>query len=243
MGGDKVAEKHPAILFLHGGPRRQMLLGYPPGAYYSNAYAMNQYLTSRGFIVLSVNYRCGIGYGLEFRQCEHQGAAGGAEYNDVLAAAKYLATRPDVDATRIGVWGGSYGGYLTALALARNSDLFAAGVDFHGVHDWNLEDNAADWKRGSNAEKDAIAADALKSSPMADIDKWKSPVLLIHGDNDPEVAYAQTPLLADALRARHVPVEELIFPDEVHDFLLHRDWLAAYNAAAAFFERTLQPDK
>jgi dipeptidyl aminopeptidase/acylaminoacyl peptidase len=220
-----------------------MLLGYPAMDYYSNAYAMNQYLASRGFIVLSVNYRGGIGYGLNFREAEHYGPNGASEYNDILAAAKYLQSRPDVDPKRIGIWGGSYGGYLTALALARNSDVFAAGVDFHGVHDWNLEDNASDWRRGSNAERDAIAARAFASSPMADIDRWKSPVLLIHGDNDPEVAYAQTPLLADALRARHVPVEELIFPDEVHDFLLHRDWLAAYTAAAAFFERTLQPGK
>jgi dipeptidyl aminopeptidase/acylaminoacyl peptidase len=231
----------PAILFFHGGPNRQMLLGYPAMDYYSNAYAMNQYLASRGFIVLSVNYRCGIGYGLNFRQCEHVGADGATEYNDVLAAANYLRARPGVDPKRIGIWGGSYGGYLTALALARNSDLFAAGVDFHGVHDWNLEDNASDWKLGSNAEKDAIAAKARASSPIASIDHWRSPVLLIHGDNDPEVAYAQTPMLADALRARHVPVEELIFPDEVHGFLLHRDWLAAYQAAAAFFERTLKP--
>jgi dipeptidyl aminopeptidase/acylaminoacyl peptidase len=240
-GNDKTVAKHPAILFFHGGPHRQMLLGYPAMGYYSNAYAMNQYLTARGYIVLSVNYRCGIGYGMAFRQCEHQGPTGAAEYNDVLAAVKYLQSRPDVDATRLGIWGGSYGGLLTAQALARNSDIFAAGVDFHGVHDWNLEDNAADWKRGSYAEKDAIGADALKSSPMADVDKWKSPVLLIHGDNDPEVAYAQTPLLAEALRARHVPVEELIFPDEVHAFLLHRDWLAAYTAEAAFFERILKP--
>jgi len=240
---DAQPNKHPAILFVHGGPNRQMLLGYPAMDYYSNAYAMNQYLASRGFIVLSVNYRGGIGYGLNFREAEHYGPNGASEYKDVLAAAKYLQSRPDVDPKRIGIWGGSYGGYLTALALARNSDIFAAGVDFHGVHNWNLEDNASDWRRGSNAERDAIAAKAFASSPMADIDHWKSPVLLIHGDNDPEVAYAQTPLLADALRARHVPVEELIFPDEVHDFLLHRDWLAAYNAAAAFFERTLQPDK
>ncbi len=242
--------KHPAILFLHGGPRRQMLLGYPAMEYYSNAYAMNQYLTSQGFIVLSVNYRCGIGYGLEFRQCEGEGATGAKEYDDVLAAAKYLASRPDVDAKRIGLWGGSYGGYLTALALARNSDIFAAGVDFHGVHDWNLEDNASDWKRGSNAEQDALGKLALASSPLGDISKWRSPVLLVHGDNDPSVAYAQTPILADALRARnsHLPkeqqvdVEELIFPDEVHEFLLHKDWLAAYTGAAAFFERTLKPE-
>ncbi len=236
-------QKHPAILFFHGGPRRQMLLGYPPGLYYNNAYAMNQYLTSRGFIVLSVNYRCGIGYGLNFRQCEHEGATGAAEYADVLAAAKYLQSRPDVDAKRIGIWGGSYGGLLTALALARNSDIFAAGVDFHGVHDWTLEDNAGDWLRGNNAQRDAIGALAFKNSPMADVDRWRSPVLLIHGDNDPDVAYAQTPLLADALRARHVPVEELIFPDELHGFVLHRDWLAAYTAAAAFFERILKPSQ
>jgi dipeptidyl aminopeptidase/acylaminoacyl peptidase len=241
--------KHAALIFMHGGPMRQMLLGYPAMGYYSNAYAMNQYLTSRGFIVLSVNYRCGIGYGLDFHQCEGEGATGAKEYSDVLAAQKYLASRPDVDAKRIGVWGGSYGGYLTALALARNSDLFAAGVDFHGVHDWNLEDNASDWKRGSNAQQDDIAAKALASSPLADLSKWHSPILLIHGDNDGNVAYAQTPLLADALRSRNaslpkdkqVDVEELVFPDEIHEFLLHSTWLKAYTAAAEFFERTLKP--
>jgi len=233
--------KRPALIFFHGGPRREMLLGYPAMGYYSNAYAMNQYLASRGFVVLSVNYHCGIGYGMEFRQCLHAGADGASEYADVLAAVKWLRARKDVDAARIGIWGGSYGGYLTAMALARNSDLFAAGVDFHGVHDWNLEDNAGDWLMGNNAQKDAIAAKAKASSPIADVMRWRSPVLLIHGDNDPEVAFNQTPMLADALRARHVPVEELIFPDEVHEFLLHKDWVAAYEAEAAFFERVLKP--
>jgi dipeptidyl aminopeptidase/acylaminoacyl peptidase len=241
--------KRPAIVFVHGGPNRQMLLGYPAMDYYSNAYAMNQYLTSRGFIILSINYRCGIGYGIDFRQCIHAGADGAEEYNDVLAAAKYLRSRPDVDTKHIGIWGGSYGGYLTALALARNSNLFAAGVDFHGVHDWNLEDNASDWRRGTDSQKDAIAAKALASSPLANLSHWTSPILLIHGDDDPDVAYAQTPTLADALRARNaslpptaqIDIEELIFPDELHGFLLHRDWLTAYTAAAAFFERTLKP--
>jgi dipeptidyl aminopeptidase/acylaminoacyl peptidase len=231
----------PAILFFHGGPNRQMLLGFPSMDYYSDAYAMNQYLTAQGFLVLSVNYRCGIGYGLDFRECKNAGADGGTEYNDVLAAAKYLRSLPGVDPKRIGLWGGSYGGYLTALALARNSDLFAAGVDFHGVHDWNLEDNVSDWKQGSFAQMDAITTKARTSSPISSIDRWRSPVLFIHGDNDPDVAYAQTPILAQALRARHVPVDELIFPDELHGFLLHKDWLAAYKATAAFFLRTLKP--
>ena len=241
----KDVARRPAIIFVHGGPNRQMLLGYPGMDYYSNAYAMNQYLTSLGFIVLSVNYRGGVGYGLNFREAAHYGPDGASEYNDVLAAQKYLASRPDVDPARIGIWGGSYGGYLTALALARNSNLFAAGVDFHGIHEWSLEGNPDRWMpdptHATAAQRDAAAALAHASSPMADIDKWQSPVLLIHGDNDPEVNFAQTPVLADALRARHVPVEELIFPDEVHGFLLHKDWLAAYTASAAFFVRTLKP--
>lgn len=237
--------KRPAILFFHGGPRRQMLLGYPAMDYYSNAYAMNQYLASRGYIVLSVNYRGGIGYGLDFRQCEHCGGDGAAEYADALGAVAYLRSRPDVDVAHIGIWGGSYGGYFTALALARNSDLFAAGVDFHGVHEWAREDNApGDWLRSATNDPDEVARIAKvahQSSPMADVDKWKSPVLFIHGDDDPDVAYIQTPMLADALRARKVHVEELIFPDELHGFVMHKDWVTAYEAAADFFDRMLKP--
>ncbi len=234
---------HAAVLFFHGGPHRQMLLGYPGMDYYSNAYAMNQYLASRGFIVLSVNYRCGIGYGMNFRDCENSGAAGATEYNDVLGAVNYLRGSSYVDPARIGIWGGSYGGYLTALALARNSDFFAAGADFSGVHEWAREDNAtADWLRGTLAEQERIATVAHESSPTAAVERWKSPVLFIHGDDDPDVAYQQTPRLADALRARGVAVEELIFPDEVHDFILQRDWLTSYEHTASFFERILHPE-
>src|SRR5499427_9657490 len=99
---------------------------------------MNQYLASRGYVVLSVNYRSGIGYGRGFREAPGRAGRGASEYQDVVAAGKYLQSRPEVDASRVGLWGGSYGGYLTALGLARNSDLFAAGVDFHGVHDWSV---------------------------------------------------------------------------------------------------------
>lgn len=233
--------RRPALLFFHGGPRRQMLLGFPAMEYYEHAYALNEYFASRGFLVLSVNYRRGIGYGTDFREAANTGADGALEYNDVLGAVAYLRSRPDVDPARIGLWGGSYGGYLTALGLARNSDLFAAGVDFHGVHDWILEDNRSEWLRGTAAEQEKIATRAHRSSPLADLDKWKSPVLLIHGDNDANVAYAQSPVLADALRARDVRVEELIFPDEIHEFLLYRDWLAAYKATAEFLERELKP--
>jgi dipeptidyl aminopeptidase/acylaminoacyl peptidase len=231
--------KHPAVVFFHGGSRRQMVLGWNPMGYYSNAYAMNQYLASRGYVVLSINYRSGIGYGLDFRQALHFGPGGASEYNDVIGAGLYLRSRADVDAQRIGAWGGSYGGYLTALALARASDLFAAGVDLHGVHDWSLEVDL--WKPSSEFTFDRAAASrvAWESSPMASLDTWRSPVLLIQGDDDRNVLFAQTVRLANALRARGVPVEEHVFPDEIHDFLLHRDWLTAYRLGADFFDRKL----
>ncbi len=112
-------EKHQAVVFMHGGSRRQMLLGWHYMDYYNNAYAMNQYLASLGYVVLSINYRSGIGYGMEFREAINYGAAGASEFNDVEGAGLYLRGRADVDPQHIGLWGGSYGGYLTALGLAR----------------------------------------------------------------------------------------------------------------------------
>lgn len=231
--------RHPAIVFFHGGSRRQMLLGWHYMQYYSYAYAMNQYLASQGYIVLSVNYRSGIGYGEQFREALNYGATGASEYNDVQGAGLYLRTRSDVDAARIGVWGGSYGGYLTALALARASDIFAAGVDFHGVHDWNLE--LGNWLPAYDPASDPDGArTAWLSSPLSSVSTWRSPVLLIQGDDDRNVQFSQTVQLAEALRKQKVDFEELIFPDEIHDFLLHRDWLAAYTAEADFFARHLK---
>ncbi len=233
--------KHPALVFFHGGSRRQMLLGFHYMYYYSNAYAMNQYLASRGYVVLSVNYRSGIGYGLEFREALNYGAAGASEYNDVQGAGLYLKSRPDVDAKQIGVWGGSYGGYLTALALARSSDLYAAGVDFHGVHDWNLEIPNFNPSYTPGAHTD-FARIAYESSPIASVKTWRSPVLLIHGDDDRNVPFSETVHLVEALRKQQVPFEELIFPNEIHDFLLWRDWVKAYGASADFFARKLPPE-
>ena len=129
-------QRGPALIFTHGGPIRQMLLGFHYMEYYHNAYAMNQFLASKGYTVLSVNYRLGIMYGRKFREPPHSVWRGASEYQDVVAGAKFLQTLDNVDPQRIGLWGGSYGGFLTAMGLARNSDIFKAGVDFHGVHDW-----------------------------------------------------------------------------------------------------------
>jgi dipeptidyl aminopeptidase/acylaminoacyl peptidase len=230
-------EKRPAMVFFHGGSRRQMLLGWHYMDYYHNAYGMNQYLASLGYIVLAVNYRSGIGYGLDFREAINYGAAGASEFNDVLGAGLYLRSRPDVDPKRIGLWGGSYGGYLTALGLSRSSDLFAAGVDFHGVHDWSTLRSAI---TPSDSEREQNIRTAFESSPMASVSTWRSPVLLIHGDDDRNVNFQQTVMLVEALRKQHVEFEELIFPDEIHGFLTTKRWIQAYQASADFLGKHLK---
>jgi dipeptidyl aminopeptidase/acylaminoacyl peptidase len=232
-------KKYPALLFFHGGSRRQMLLGFHYMDYYSHDYAMNQYNALKGYIVLSVNYRSGIGYGLNFREALHYGANGGSEYNDVIGAGLYIKSRPDVDAKRIGLWGGSYGGYLTAMGLANNSDVFACGVDIHGVHNWSeeLKNWVADYDPATRA---AFAKTAFESSPVNFLKGWHSPVLFIHGDDDRNVPFDQTVNLIEKLRERNVYFEQLIFPDEVHSFLLHSNWLKAYHASIDFFAKQLK---
>jgi dipeptidyl aminopeptidase/acylaminoacyl peptidase len=232
--------RHPAVIFFHGGSRRQMLLGWHYMGYYHNAYAMNQYLASRGSVVLSVNYRSGIGYGLNFREALNYGAAGASEFSDVMGAGLYLRSRPDVDTRHIGLWGGSYGGYLTALGLARASDLFAAGVDLHGVHDWNLE--FPNWVPTYDPHKEPDRARlAFESSPLASVSTWRSPVLLIQGDDDRNVPFGEMVQLVEALRKQGVEFRQLVLPDEIHYFLLHASWLRAYHAASDFFDEHLKP--
>ena len=218
-------EKRPAIIFVHGGPVRQMLLGYHYMEVYHLFYAVNQWLASQGYVVLSVNYRGGIGYGKSFRMAQNTNARGNSEYQDVVAGAKYLQSRPDVDTRRIGIWGLSYGGLLTSQALARNSDIFTAGVDLAGVHLY-----------GNNLDPENVA---YKSSAISAIDKWKSPVLLIQGDDDRNVNFAQSVGLVDLLRAHDVPYELIVLPDDVHETLLYQRWLMLFDRMEAFLQKNL----
>ena len=228
--------KRPAIIFLHGGSRRQMLLGWNYGSYYHHAYAMNQALALRGWVVLSLNYRSGIGYGRDFREALNYGAGGATEYGDLAAAARWLRTRADVDTAKVALWGGSYGGYLTAMGLTRNPELFAGGVDIHGVHDWNV--GIATFRTDYNPLEDpAATALAFQSSPLSQVQRWKDPVLLVHGDDDRNVRFIETLTLIEKLRAQQVPVEQLVLPDEIHGFLRHESWMRVFESAVEFLER------
>jgi dipeptidyl-peptidase 4 len=219
----KAGERRPAIIFVHGGPPRQMMPGYHYMQFYHWAYAVNQWLANQGYVVLSVNYRSGIGYGRSFRQAANTNARGNSEYQDVLAAGKYLQGRADVDPARVGIWGLSYGGLLTSQALARNSDIFVAGADLAGVHLY-----------GSSLDTSSVS---YKSSAISAIDSWKSPVLLVHGDDDRNVDFAQTVGLVQLLRARGIYYELEVIPDDLHESMLHRNWVGTFGHMGEFLHR------
>jgi dipeptidyl aminopeptidase/acylaminoacyl peptidase len=141
----------------------------------------------------------------------------------VLAGAKYLQGRADVDASRIGIWGLSYGGLLTAEALARNSDVFVAGVDLAGVH---IYGNASD-----------TTSLAFRSSAVGAIDKWKSPVFLQQGDDDRNVEFSQMVGLVSLLRAKGVYYELTVTPDDVHESLIHSRWIDIFGRSSDFLHR------
>jgi len=202
-GGGGPAKK-PALVYIHGGPQRQMLLGWHYMDYYSIDYALEEYLVSMGFEVLSVNYRQGIGYGYDFQR-----PPAGANYIDVKAGGVWLASQPDVDTTRFGVFGGSAGGALAASALARDSKLFKAGVIIHG------------------------------DSPEP-LDAWTSPTMIIHGDDDRNVAFSAGVSLVSRFRAKGSPYfETLVIPGDSHHWLKYSDIIKVNTAAAEFLKKEL----
>lgn len=236
--GDGKSNK-PAVLFVHGGPARQMLLGWHYSDYYANTYALNQYLANLGFVVLSVNYRLGIGYGYDFQNPASPLAA--TEYYDIKAAGEFLARQSNINPKRIGIYGGSYGGYLTALALGRDSKLFAAGVDIHGVHDWasNIQDQL--FTQGNKRVPDADWAASLvyRSSPISSVSNWTSPVLIIHADDDRNVRFEQSVDLYNRLQKKKVEVESMVIVDDTHHWMKFENVIQVFQATADFLKSRL----
>ncbi len=220
---DNLTGEAPAIVYIHGGPQRQTLLGWHFSDYYFHDYMVKQHLVSLGYIVLSVNYRLSTGYGFDFQYAKNTGGRNGiSEYQDILAAGKWLADQSFVDSDRIGVWGGSYGGFLTAMALSRNSDVFKVGVDIHGAHYRMLKGTSP-----NSSVADSITLD------------WKSPVLIIHGDDDQNVAFKESIDLANRLIGKGVDVEYLVFPDENHHWMLFENLIKVNQATVQFFKERI----
>lgn len=190
-----------AVVFSHGGIRRQMLPGFHYMDAYQYLYEMNQYLAGRGCVVLSVEYRSSIMRGEAFRDAPGWGFAENSEILDFVGAARYLLARKDVDASRgVGIYGLSWGGYMTAEALALHSDLFKVGFDMAGVH------TAADEA-------------GFAHSAVGHLDTWTSPVFLTQGDDDMNVDFNDGTVLARAMQLKRPGVEfrQRVLPGQTHD--------------------------
>ncbi len=205
------------VVFVHGGITRQMLLGFHYMDAYSNLYELNQYFSTQGCAVLSVEYRSSIMRGYAFRNAPGWGNGGASEYKDVLGGANYLKSRGDLKIDKIGIYGLSWGGYLTAQALARNSDVFKVGFDMAGVH--------------------GFPGATFKYSPLAFVGQWRSPVYIVAGDDDRNVDFNQSIALLQALRSKTDTVEiaEKVIPNEIHDLsLTFEDLVDVYFEGSEF---------
>ncbi|MGV3687229.1 MAG: S9 family peptidase [Daejeonella sp.] len=229
--------KRPAVVYVHGGPQRQMVLGWHFMDYYSIDYGLNQYLVNLGFTVLSVNYRLGIGYGYKFQRAVNAGSQGASEYQDIKAAGEWLAKQPDIDAGRIGIYGGSYGGYLVALALGKDSKLFAAGVDIHGVN--NRFASSPQTTREPAPDADLYEKAVKKSSPVTYLDTWTSPTLIIHADDDRNVNFSQSVDLARRFEDKKFEFEYLAIPDDTHHWMKYSNGVKVSEVTAEFLKRKL----
>jgi dipeptidyl aminopeptidase/acylaminoacyl peptidase len=231
---ETTSKPHPAILFFHGGPQLQMLLGFHTHRPHSWMYAFNQYLVAKGYIVLSVNYRGGTGYGLDYREADNIGPGGGSELNDVFGAITYLRGRQDVDSHRLGISGDSYGGLLADLGLARASDALAAGVVYAGIYNWStFLSSVGEPIDGGDANRRAV-----ESSPVATIDQWHTPVLLVQADGDHDVP-SQTSELIEDLRSHNIDHDVIMIPNEIHAMARYASWMMLFNAADVYFDRHL----
>jgi dipeptidyl aminopeptidase/acylaminoacyl peptidase len=205
------------VVFVHGGITRQMLLGFHYMDAYSNLYELNQYFSTQGCAVLSVEYRSSIMRGYAFRNAPGWGNGGASEYRDVLGGANYLKSRGDLKIDKIGIYGLSWGGYLTAQALARNSDVFKVGFDMAGVH--------------------GFPGATFKYSPLAFVGQWQSPVYIVAGDDDRNVDFNQSIALLQALRNKTDTVEiaQKVIPNEIHDMsLTFEDLVDVYFEGSEF---------
>jgi dipeptidyl aminopeptidase/acylaminoacyl peptidase len=226
----------PVVMMLHGGPTSQARPGFDP---------VKQYLLARGYAVLDLNFRGSTGYGQRFTQLDN-GRLRPNAVRDMQAAVEWLRARSDVDGNRVAAMGGSYGGYMTLAAVAQLPEYFQAGVDFVGVANWisGLEDASPQLRNSDRIEYGDIgnAADRAfftEISPLSYADRIRSPLMVVHGANDPRVPVAEADQIVRAVRHRRGDVEYLRFPDEGHGIARLANRVTAYQRIARFLDRVL----
>lgn len=246
--------RHPALVFVHGGPSRQMRYGWHPMHSYAVFYAFNQFLLHQGYVVISIDYRGGTGYGLDYEQANYLQFAQG-DLDDCVAAAEHAQSLPFVDPARIGIWGLSYGGYMTLAALTKRPRVFALGINIAGI--WDFEQWAR-WVRQRNpghplgferrwgGPKGEANAEAYRQmSPRNFADGLCAPLLNLHGTADANVDFAQLDVIIRDCTAKGKDFAALYYPDETHMFTKRATWQDAFSRMVAAFDRYLrgEPDQ
>ena len=231
------AEPVPALVWVHGGPGGQSRTGYSPTI---------QHLVNHGYAILAANNRGSSGYGKTFNHLDDR-QHGEGDLQDIVYGKHYLASLDWVDGERIGIIGGSYGGYMVAAALAFEPEVFDVGVNIFGVTNWvrTLESIPAWWSSGRQALFDELGDPATdrerltRISPLFHAHHIVKPLLVVQGANDPRVLQVESDELVAAVRANEVPVEYVVFPDEGHGFTKRENRIAASEAYLRFLEAWL----
>ena len=234
----KTGDKLPAILSIHGGPGGQTRLNYSP---------LVQYLVNSGYVVLAVNNRGSSGYGKTFFAADDR-KHGDADLKDCVESKKFLVGTGYVDPAKIGIMGGSYGGYMTLAGLAFTPDEFAVGVDIFGVANWLRTLNSIpEWwgpqrealfKELGHPKTDSVAL--YNKSPLFHTQRIKKPLLVIQGANDPRVLKIESDEIVANVKKNGVPVEYITFPNEGHGFVKKENEITAYRAVRDFLDKYLR---
>jgi dipeptidyl aminopeptidase/acylaminoacyl peptidase len=236
--GISKGEKVPALLFIHGGPGGQTRLNYSP---------MIQHLVNHGYAILAVNNRGSSGYGKSFFAADDR-KHGNVDLKDCIESKKYLASLPEIDTSRIGIAGGSYGGYMVMAALAFAPDEFDVGVNIFGVTNWirTLKSIPPWWtsfREALYAELGDPAKDSVmlyNKSPLFHAKNIRKPFIVFQGSNDPRVLQVESDEIVAAAKANDVPVEYVVFPDEGHGFLKKENNIKTSEAMLRFLDRHLK---
>ncbi len=237
-------KKHPAIVWIHGDGVNQNYDGWHVERNYAVYYSFHQYLLQRGYVVIAPDYRGSIGYGSAWREGVYMDV-GGKDFRDAAMSAGYLASLPYVDADRVGVWGLSYGGFFTLLAVTAMPTTFRAAVDVAGVADYAMyyeDPYHGGWtasRIGTPEENPAVYAQA---SPVSHVDKLVRPLLVLHGTADVNVPYLHSVRLIDELlkNGKGDLLEFMTYPGEFHYFTREHVLKDAWNRVSAFFDRHLR---
>jgi len=233
--------KVPALVWVHGGPGGQSRVGY---------FALVQYLVNHGYAVLAVNNRGSSGYGKTFFKMDDQNH-GDKDLRDCIWGKKWLQTHEYIDSAKIGILGGSYGGFMTMAAMTSTPNEFKVGVDLFGVTNWirTLKSTPSWWASFRSAlfreMGDPFTADSVrlyKISPLFHADKVRNPIMVLQGANDPRVLQVESDEMVASIRKNNVPVEYVIFPDEGHGFVKKENEIKGYGQILTFLDQYLKSE-